>query len=218
MRAEVAEMLETLRRGGVDDQRVLDAMASVPRELFVSAEQRGDAYADRALAIACGQTISQPLMVAAVVQALHILPGDRVLDVGTGSGYQAAVLAACGATVFGVERVAELAEAAGRRLTAAGFDVDIRVGDGSRGLPEAAPFDAIAVAATAPWLPPALPRQLRDGGRLVLPLHRRGDDMDELVRLRLVAGRWLTDSLGPCRFVPLIGDDAYAGEVSRPAP
>ncbi len=209
MRADAAEMLETLRRGGIRDQRVLAAMASVRRELFVPAAQQGEAYADRALAIECGQTISQPLIVAAMVQALEVADGDRVLDVGTGSGYQAAVLAACGARVFGIERVAELAEAARQRLAGAGFDVAIHVGDGSQGLPEEAPFDAIAVAATAPWLPPALPRQLREGGRLVIPLHREGEPMDELVRLRLTAGRWVTDSLGPCRFVPLIGDDAY---------
>ena len=202
-------MLETLRRGGIRDQRVLAAMASVRRELFVPAAQQGEAYADRALAIECGQTISQPLIVAAMVQALEVAEGDKVLDVGTGSGYQAAVLAACGAQVFGIERVSELAEAARQRLAGAGFDVGIHVGDGSQGLPEEAPFDAIAVAATAPWLPPALPRQLREGGRLVIPLHREGEPMDELVRLRLTAGRWLTDSLGPCRFVPLIGDDAY---------
>jgi protein-L-isoaspartate(D-aspartate) O-methyltransferase len=209
MREDVAEMLDTLRRGGIRDERVLGAMASVPREIFVSAAQQGEAYADRALAIDCGQTISQPLIVATVVQALEVAAGDRVLDVGSGSGYQAAVLAACGARVFGIERVPELAAAARQRLAEAGFDVDIRVGDGSRGLPEEAPFDAIAVAATAPWLPPALPRQLREGGRLVIPLHREGEAMDELVRLRLSAGRWVTDSLGPCRFVPLIGEDAY---------
>jgi protein-L-isoaspartate(D-aspartate) O-methyltransferase len=209
MRADVAEMLETLRGGGIHDERVLAAMSTVPRELFVSAAHRAEAYADRALAIDCGQTISQPLIVAAMAQALEIGDGDRVLDVGTGSGYQAAVLAACGARVFGIERVPELVEAARKRLTGAGFDVDVHVGDGTRGLPEEAPFDAIAVAATAPWLPPALPRQLREGGRLVIPLHREGEEMDELVRLRLIAGRWVTDSLGPCRFVPLIGDDAY---------
>ena len=209
MRADVAEMLETLRGGGIHDERVLAAMSTVPRELFVSAAHRAEAYADRALAIDCGQTISQPLIVAAMAQALEIGDGDRVLDVGTGSGYQAAVLAACGARVFGIERVPELVEAARKRLTGAGFDVDVHVGDGTRGLPEEAPFDAIAVAATAPWLPPALPRQLREGGRLVIPLHRDGEEMDELVRLRLIAGRWVTDSLGPCRFVPLIGDDAY---------
>jgi len=209
MRADVAEMLETLRGGGIHDERVLAAMSTVPRELFVSAAHRAEAYADRALAIDCGQTISQPLIVAAMAQALEIGDGERVLDVGTGSGYQAAVLAACGARVFGIERVPELVEAARKRLTGAGFDVDVHVGDGTRGLPEEAPFDAIAVAATAPWLPPALPWQLREGGRLVIPLHREGEEMDELVRLRLIAGRWVTDSLGPCRFVPLIGDDAY---------
>jgi protein-L-isoaspartate(D-aspartate) O-methyltransferase len=209
MRADVAEMLETLRGGGIHDERVLAAMSTVPRELFVSAAHRAEAYADRALAIDCGQTISQPLIVAAMAQALEIGDGDRVLDVGTGSGYQAAVLAACGARVFGIERVPELVEAARKRLTGAGFAVAVHVGDGTRGLPGEAPFDAIAVAATAPWLPPALPRQLREGGRLVIPLHREGEEMDELVRLRLIAGRWVTDSLGPCRFVPLIGDDAY---------
>jgi protein-L-isoaspartate(D-aspartate) O-methyltransferase len=211
MRGEVTGMLDTLRRGGISDARVLEAMASVPRELFVLPEQQRDAYADRALAIDCGQTISQPLMVAVVIQALEIGLGDLVLDVGTGSGYQAAVLAAAGARVVGVERLPLLAEAAQRRLREAGFEVPVHVGDGTRGLPELAPFDAIAVAATAPWLPPALPRQLSDGGRMVIPLHREGEAMDELVRLRLVEGRWVTDSLGPCRFVPLIGGDAYRG-------
>jgi protein-L-isoaspartate(D-aspartate) O-methyltransferase len=209
MRRDVAAMIDTLQRGGIHDPRVIDAMASVPRELFVLPAQRADAYADRALAIECGQTISQPLMVALVVQALEFTTGDHVLDVGTGSGYQAAVLAACGAHVVGIERVPELAQAAHLRLADAGFTVAVHVGDGSHGLPEEAPFNAIAVAATAPWLPPALPRQLADGGRLVIPLHREGDAMDDLVRLRVLGGRWVTDSLGPCRFVPLIGGDAY---------
>lgn len=209
MRAEAAEMLETLRRGGISDERVLDAMARVPRELFVPSELAGEAYADRALAIACGQTISQPLMVAVTAQALEIREGDRVLDVGTGSGYQAAVLAACGGTVIGIERIPELGRAAESRLAVAGFAIPVRIGDGSRGLPDEAPFDAIAVAAAAPRMPVALPRQLREGGRLVIPLHGAGDAADELVRLRVVEGRWVTDSLGPCRFVPLIGDDAY---------
>ena len=209
MRADLAEMLHTLRRGGIHDARVLAAMACVPRERFVPALLRGEAYADRALAIDCGQTISQPLIVAAVAQALEIAPGDHVLDVGTGSGYQAAVLAACGGSVVGIERVPELAEEARARLMEAGFDVTVHVGDGSAGLPAEAPFDAIAVAATAPRLPAALPRQLREGGRLVIPLHHEGEEMDTLTRLRVVGGRWVTDSLGPCRFVPLIGGDAY---------
>lgn len=202
-------MLGTLRRGGITDAAVLAAMASVPRGQFVPPGLAGEAYADRALAIDCGQSISQPLMVATLVQALEVRPGDRVLDVGTGSGYQAAVLAAMGAEVVGVERIAELAGSAQKRLADLGFDVAVHVGDGSLGLPAAAPFDAIGVAAAAPRLPVALPRQLVDGGRLVIPIHAAGEEMDELVRLRVTEGRWVTQTLGPCRFVPLVGDDAY---------
>ena len=202
-------MLGTLRRGGITDAAVLAAMASVPRGQFVPPGLAGEAYADRALAIDCGQSISQPLRVATLVQALEVRPGDRVLDVGTGSGYQAAVLAAMGAEVVGVERIAELAGSAQKRLADLGFDVAVHVGDGSLGLPAAAPFDAIGVAAAAPRLPVALPRQLVDGGRLVIPIHAAGEEMDELVRLRVTEGRWVTQTLGPCRFVPLVGDDAY---------
>ena len=209
MRADVDEMLATLRRGGISDGRVLDAMASVPRELFVPSRMNGEAYADRALAIDCGQTISQPLMVAVTAQALAIRDGDRVLDIGTGSGYQAAVLAACGGHVVGIERIPDLAGAAGERLRAAGFAISVHVGDGSCGLPGESPFDAIAVAAAAPRLPVALPRQLRDGGRLVIPLRAEGESMDTLVRLSVVEGRWVTETLAPCLFVPLIGADAY---------
>lgn len=218
MDRQVAEMLDRLDRGGIHDTRVLRAMARVPRERFVLPAARGEAYADRALAIECGQTISQPLIVAQTCAALEVQDGDHVLDVGTGSGYQAAVLSACGANVVGIERIPELAEAAQRRLRELGFDVTVHAGDGSHGLPQEAPFDAIAVAATAPRLPAALPRQLRDGGRLVIPLHREGEPNDELVRLRVSGGRWLTENLGPCRFVPLIGDDAYASAALGDGP
>lgn len=200
-------MLRRLREAGIGAP-VVAAMAAVPREEFVLPHDRGLAYADRALGIGAGQTISQPLMVAIVVDALELRPGDRVLDVGTGSGYQAAVMAAMGAHVTGIERIAELAAAAGERLARLGMAVDVRTGDGSVGLPEAAPFDAIAVAAAAPRLPVELARQLADGGRLVLPI--AAGDGEILTRLRSRGGRWETDSLGPCRFVPLIGAAAYA--------
>lgn len=204
------EMLDRLRQGGVQDPRVLVAMARVPREEFVLSGDRDDAYADRALAISGGQTISQPLMVAIIAEALELQAGERALDVGTGSGYQAAVMAACGARVVSVERIPELAEEARARLQRLGYDVEVRVGDGSLGVPERAPFDAIAVGAAAPRLPVALARQLCAGGRLVVPIGG-GPEGEELTRLRLVGGRWITENLGPCRFVPLIGADAYDG-------
>lgn len=202
------EMLARLRAGGVSDPRVTAAMANVPREEFVPANERAAAYADRALPIDGGQTISQPLMVAVIVEALELRDGDVALDVGTGSGYQAAVMAACGARVLSIERVPELATAAAARLQRLGYDVEVREGDGSLGAPDRAPFDAIAVGAAAPRLPVALARQLRAGGRLVVPIGA-GPDSEELTRLRIAGGRWLTENLGPCRFVPLIGADAY---------
>jgi len=203
-------MLARLREGGVINPRLLAAMASVPREEFVPPAGRDQAYADRALAIGHGQTISQPLMVAVIVEALEIAEGDLVLDVGTGSGYQAAVIAACGAHVVSVERIEQLAANAASRLALLGYDVEVVAGDGTLGVPARAPYDAIAVGAAAPRLPLALARQLRDGGRLVVPI-TADDRGEELIRLRTVDGRWLTESLGPCRFVPLVGADAYGG-------
>ena len=202
-------MMALLIDHGIRSRAVLEAMASVPREEFVLEGDRERAYDDRALAIdAPGQTISQPLMVAVVVEALELHAGETALDVGTGSGYQAAVMAACGAHVVSIERIAALADTAAERLRRLGFDVEVRTGDGTLGVPDRAPFDAIAVGAAAPRLPLALARQLLEGGRLVVPIADNPNG-EELTRLRIVDGHWQTESLGPCRFVRLIGADGY---------
>lgn len=207
-------MMASLIEHGIRSPAVLNAMAGVPREEFVLEGDRQRAYADRALPIdAPGQTISQPLMVAVVVEALELHEGDRALDVGTGSGYQAAVMAACGARVVSIERVGSLARTAAERLHRLDYDVEVVEGDGTLGLPERAPFDAIAVGAAAPRLPVALARQLVEGGRLVIPITDNPQG-EELTRLRLVGGSWVTESLGPCRFVPLIGADGYEGAAT----
>ena len=187
-----------LRRRGIRDERVLAAMAHVPREAFVPAGARRHAYADAALSLPHGQTISQPYIVALICQALELQGDERVLDVGTGSGYQAAVLAELAAEVVSVERIPELAEQARRNLEAAGYDVDVRVGDGSLGVPERAPFDAIAVAATAPAIPEPLYEQLATGGRLVLPID------ESLVSLAKTPAGLKARFLSPARFVPLV--------------
>ncbi len=197
-----------LRDRGITDERVLAAMERVPRELFIDAETRERAYEDAALPLVSGQTISQPFMVALIAQALALHGRERVLDVGTGSGYQAAVLAELAAEVVSIERLPELAELARANLAEAGYDgVEVRVGDGTLGVPERAPYDAIAVAAAAPGLPQALYEQLVVGGRLVVPVGGRDGQRLEVV-VRSPEGPAVIHSV-PCRFVPLIGEGAY---------
>jgi protein-L-isoaspartate(D-aspartate) O-methyltransferase len=208
--AERRAMVEgQLERRGIVDQRVLDAMANVPRELFVHEADRELAYADVPLRIGHGQTISQPFMVAIICQTAAVSAGDRVLDVGAGSGYQAAVLAELGAEVHTVERIPELAARARANLERAGYErVGVHVGDGSLGLPDLAPFDAIVVAAAAPTPPPALYEQLGVRGRLVVPVGGpRGQRLELIVKSP--EGPALVRSV-PCRFVPLVGAEGYA--------
>lgn len=200
-----ARMVELqLRRRGIADERVLDAMSRVPRELFVPGELRADAYADAALSIGDGQTISQPYMVALICEQLALRGDERVLDVGTGSGYQAAVLAELAGEVHTIERLPALAERARATLAVAGYEGRIRlhVGDGTRGLPEHAPFAAIAVAAATRELPEALYEQLEPRGRLVLPLGGGEGQWLEVV-VRTPEGPATLRSV-PCRFVPLV--------------
>jgi protein-L-isoaspartate(D-aspartate) O-methyltransferase len=203
-----SEMLGVLRRNGITSEQVLSAMTTVPREEFVRAGDRVRAYEDRALPIEFKQTISQPLMVALIVQALQIEPGMSVLDVGTGSGYQAAVIAACGARVVSIERIPELAVTARERLARLGLEIEVRVGDGGLGAPDAAPFDRIAVAAAIPGTPTTLISQLRIGGLMVYPQTRSGE-VDELVRVTRTAEASTFEDLGPCRFVHLIGHQGF---------
>jgi len=197
-----------LRGRDVVDERVLAAMTRVPRDRFVSEKQRDRAYDDAALPIGAGQTISQPYMVARICEALSLTGPERVLDVGTGSGYQAAVLAELADEVDTIERIPELAEHARTSLAAAGYGrVRVHVGDGSRGLRERAPFDAIAVAAAAPELPRTLYDQLEPGGRLVVPIGRRRVQRLEVI-VRSPEGPAVVRSV-PCRFVPLLGEEGF---------
>jgi protein-L-isoaspartate(D-aspartate) O-methyltransferase len=200
-----------LRRRDIGDERVLAAMEAVPREAFVPPGLRGRAYADSALPIGEGQTISQPWIVAAICQALELEGSERVLEVGTGSGYSACVLARLAASVISVERRPQLAESARRAIAAVGAaNVEVVVGDGSRGLPRRAPFEAIAVHAAAPAPPRTLLEQLGEGGRLVAPIAAGPADVLTVFRRR---GDEFTGSrIGPCRFVPLLGEEGFAGD------
>ena len=204
-------MVERQLRGrDIRDEGVLEAMATVPRELFVPEAVRRRAYRDAALPIGQGQTISQPYMVARIAEALALRPGELVLDVGTGSGYQAAVLAELGADVVTIERLPELAEQARANLAAAGYrQVEVRVGDGTLGVPDRAPFDAIAVAAAAPAFPETLYEQLRPRGRLVVPVGGPRAQRLEVI-VRSPEGPAVVHSV-PCRFVPLVGEEGFAG-------
>ena len=200
---------QQLRGRGVRDERVLAAMATVPRELFVDEQLRSRAYVDAALPIGAGQTISQPYMVARICETLAVRATDRVLDVGTGSGYQAAVLAELGEEVHSIERLPELAEQARANLEAAGYAgrVQVHVGDGTLGDPEHEPFGAIAVAAAAPGTPPSLYEQLEPNGRLVIPIGSRyGQDLQLIVRSPEGPAAVSTVQ---CRFVPLVGAEGF---------
>lgn len=206
--ADRARMVrEQLRGRGISSPAVLDALGRVPRHEFLPEEVRGRAYADHPVGIGLGQTASQPWMVARMTEAAEPLAGAKVLEIGTGCGYQAAVLAAMGARVFTIERLPELAEAARRRLEAMGVAVTMRTGDGSTGWPEEAPFDAIVVTAGAPELPISLASQLAEGGRLVVPVG--GEEEQELLVVRREAGRIVRRSICRCRFVPLLGREGW---------
>jgi protein-L-isoaspartate(D-aspartate) O-methyltransferase len=199
---------EQLRGRGIRDERVLDAMARVPRHEFVAQEHRDEAYEDHPIAIGEGQTISQPFVVAAMLEALALRPEDVVLEVGTGSGYETAVLAELVRTVYSIERIASLAERARAALERLGYsNVAVVHGDGSLGLPEAAPFDAIVVSAAAPHVPAPLMDQLRDGGRLVIPVG--GGFAQELQLVRKIGDNSTTLYLDGVRFVPLIGREGF---------
>ena len=195
-----------LRGRGIADERVLAAVRAVPREVFVPEASRRAAHADEALPIAAGQTISQPYIVGRMTELLRVGPGDRVLDVGTGSGYGAAVLAELGCRVVSIERIPELAASARERLEALGYGdrVDVRVGDGSLGDPTGAPWRGVVVAAAAPSIPAALREPLDpDGGRLVLPVGSAHHQ--ELIVVERHGDEWRETSDGPVMFVPLIG-------------
>src|ERR1700674_1612620 len=203
--AERRTMIETqIRKRGVSSARVLEAMAAVPRHKFVPFKCRHDAYADKPLPIGEGQTISQPYMVAAMTEALELTGSERVLEIGTGSGYQAAVLSLLARQVLTVETHTSLALAAQERLTNLGYtNVHVHNGDGSAGFPDAAPYDAILVTAAAPEIPRPLADQLREGGRLVIPVGRQVSQ--QLVQARKENGELNSRALFDCQFVPLLG-------------
>ena len=200
---------QQIRARGIRDPLVLEAFLRVPRHEFVPRNLRSMAYDDTPLPIGRGQTISQPFMVALMTEALGIRGGEKVLEVGTGSGYQAAILAEMGCEVHTVEREPDLAREAVERLARLGYrGVKVHVGDGTLGLPEEAPFQAILVTAGGPRVPGSLKEQLDPaGGVLVIPVGERG--YQELLRVTRRGNRFSTENLGGCRFVPLIGEEGW---------
>jgi len=211
--AQCREMVEKQIRGrGIRDSRVLAAMLAVPRHAFVPQQFMAGAYNDQPLAIGEGQTISQPFMVGSMTEALELSPDDRVLEIGTGSGYQAAVLSLLARAVYTVESRPELAEAAQGRLADLGYhNVHVKIGDGTMGWAEEAPYNAIVVTAAAPLVPPPLLEQLADGGRLVLPVGSA--ETQELMRIRRRGTQTFNELFYHCRFVPLVGRHGWSSHV-----
>ncbi len=202
------QLITALRKAGIRDERVLKAISETPRELFVPEDQRKHTYEDRALPIDMGQTISQPMMVALMTQALQLKGDERILEIGTGSGYQAAILARLVAQVYSIERIQQLAYQAAQHITELGLtNISLFVGDGSKGWPDAAPYDRILVTAAAPEVPMYLVDQLVTWGKLVIPVGSQ-ERQDLLIVHRAPWGPE-TYSLGGCVFVPLIGEEGW---------
>lgn len=207
--AKRAEMVATqLRARGIRDEHVLEAMSRIPRHVFVPEDYQGQAYEDHPLPIGEDQTISQPYIIAVSLQALELRGNESVLEVGTGSGYQTALLALLARVVYSIERHARLAELAVSVLEQIGLpNLKLVVGDGSHGIPEYAPFDAIIVSAAAPNIPNSLFQQLAEGGRMVIPVGP--PQAQELQLVRMQDGRAIIEVLEGCRFVPLVGAEGY---------
>ena len=198
---------------GIENPMILDAFRDVPREAFVDESQRPWAYDDHPLPIGAGQTISQPYIVALMIEAAEIAPGDRVLEVGAGSGYAAAVISRIAASVVGIERQHDLVQIARERVDRLGYrNVRIVEGDGTLGWPENAPFEAILAAASGKHIPKPLVDQLAPGGRLVMPIGDPGDVQDLIKVVRRSDGTTVQESLGRVRFVPLIGQEGWRGD------
>ncbi len=206
----IKNLLTEINRGGVRDRDVLMAIATVPRDAFVRTEAQHQAWENRALPIDDGQTISQPLIVGLMTQALNLTGNERILEIGTGSGYQAAVLAELAREVVSIERYSSLAETARKRLADLGVStVRVVIGDGTKGWPEGAPYDGIIVTAAAPHLPQALEQQLsrKPGARIVIPIGSPDDQ--ELMVYERTDSNLREYTLGPVRFVPLIGEQGW---------
>jgi protein-L-isoaspartate(D-aspartate) O-methyltransferase len=207
--ARITMLRRQLRGRGIADEGVLSAMSKIPREQFVPAPWRDEAYADRALSIKCGQTISQPYIVALMTEALELTGAEKVLEVGTGSGYQTAILAELAREVYSIERISELSDNARETLDSLGCrNVHLRVADGTLGWPEEAPFDRIIVTAMAEHCPPALFEQICEGGIIVIPIG--SPEYQNLHAIKKVSGGARTSILTGCRFVPLIGAQGWS--------
>lgn len=197
-----------LRERGINDEKILAALGSIPRHIFIPPDRRQFAYEDCPVPLVENQTISQPYIVGLMTQKLEVKGGDKVLEIGTGSGYQAAVLSYLGAYVFSMERIPSLAKAAGRLLTSLGYKIEICLGDGTLGWPENAPYDKIIVTAAAPAVSPCWLSQLKIGGRLILPLER--DSQQDLVLVNKISEQETQQEvICGCVFVPLIGEYGY---------
>jgi len=202
------KMVETqLIPRGIKDKKVIEAFLIVPREKFVSENLKEFAYDDTPLPIGEGQTISQPYMVALMTELLQLKGGEKVLEIGTGSGYQSAILSEIGCDVYSVERIPSLATRAGKILQQLGYIVKIKIGDGTLGWEEYAPYDGIIVTAAGPRTPQSLLTQLKEGGRIVMPV---GDMyLQELIRITKVKGKFIKENFGGCQFVPLKGKEGW---------